>query len=112
ALHALPRARFAHGKQLPWLRDGANQVYLWRSGMKFREELLEAIKEEAEKLALRHHAYHNSIELEYQRTLKRVTPAPPKVLFTPSDWKIDRKFDPFYVNKKKSLLHIQSLIRF
>lgn len=80
--------------------------------MKFREELLEAIKEEAEKLALRHHAYHNSIELEYQRTLKRVTPAPPKVLFTPSDWKIDRKFDPFYVNKKKSLLHIQSLIRF
>ncbi|MCL1500543.1 hypothetical protein M3O40_14855, partial [Xanthomonas nasturtii] len=24
-LHALPRARFAHGKQLPWLRDGANQ---------------------------------------------------------------------------------------
>ncbi|NJC32503.1 hypothetical protein GGR79_004063 [Xanthomonas arboricola] len=74
--------------------------------MKFREELLEAIKEEAEKLALRHHAYHNSIELEYQRTLKRVTPAPPKVLFTPSDWKIDRKFDPFYVHKnKKSIAH-------
>ncbi|MEC5080811.1 hypothetical protein XocUg1_21675, partial [Xanthomonas oryzae pv. oryzicola] len=26
ALHALPRARFAYGKQLPWLRYGANQV--------------------------------------------------------------------------------------
>ncbi|WP_218815467.1 hypothetical protein, partial [Xanthomonas oryzae] len=25
ALHALPRARFAYGKQLSWLRDGANQ---------------------------------------------------------------------------------------
>ncbi|WP_029219307.1 hypothetical protein, partial [Xanthomonas cassavae] len=26
ALHTLPRTRFAYGKQLPWLRDGANQV--------------------------------------------------------------------------------------
>ncbi|OMO15568.1 hypothetical protein LMG9585_22400, partial [Xanthomonas oryzae pv. oryzae] len=25
ALHTLPRARFAYGKQLPWLKDGANQ---------------------------------------------------------------------------------------
>ncbi|WP_256724101.1 hypothetical protein, partial [Xanthomonas oryzae] len=25
ARHTLPRARFAYGKQLPWLRDGANQ---------------------------------------------------------------------------------------
>ncbi|MCL1532692.1 hypothetical protein M3O57_20485, partial [Xanthomonas nasturtii] len=35
-LHALPRARFAHGKQLPWLRDGANQeLYRMASGLLF-----------------------------------------------------------------------------
>ncbi|WP_143687606.1 hypothetical protein, partial [Xanthomonas oryzae] len=27
ARHTLPRARFAYGKQLPWLRDGANQEF-------------------------------------------------------------------------------------
>ncbi|WP_219727150.1 hypothetical protein, partial [Xanthomonas citri] len=27
ALYALPRERFAHGKQLSWLRDRANQDY-------------------------------------------------------------------------------------
>ncbi|MCL1501031.1 hypothetical protein, partial [Xanthomonas nasturtii] len=31
-LHALPRARFAHGKQLPWLRDGANQESFYKIG--------------------------------------------------------------------------------
>ncbi|WP_219727164.1 hypothetical protein, partial [Xanthomonas citri] len=29
ALYALPRERFAHGKQLSWLRDRANQVVFW-----------------------------------------------------------------------------------
>ncbi|WP_146090401.1 hypothetical protein, partial [Xanthomonas cucurbitae] len=29
ALQALPRASFAHGKQLSWLRDGANQEGIW-----------------------------------------------------------------------------------
>ncbi|WP_219727155.1 hypothetical protein, partial [Xanthomonas citri] len=29
ALYALPRERFAHGKQLSWLRDRANQVMVW-----------------------------------------------------------------------------------
>ncbi|WP_211232618.1 hypothetical protein, partial [Xanthomonas oryzae] len=27
--HTLPRARFAYGKQLPWLKDGANQEILF-----------------------------------------------------------------------------------
>ncbi|WP_243737991.1 Tox-REase-5 domain-containing protein [Xanthomonas oryzae] len=32
----MPRARFAYGKQLPWLRDGANQVSEWNySGVGF-----------------------------------------------------------------------------
>lgn len=72
--------------------------------MKFREELMKAIDEEAEKLSLRYHAYHNGLELEYQRRLKRVSPAPPKELKVPSEWKIDRKFNPFYVRKHKSAI--------
>ena len=36
-----------------------------------KKRLEKKIKEEAEKLALRHHAYHNNLEIEYQRNKKR-----------------------------------------
>lgn len=69
--------------------------------MKFREELEDAIAKEAKKLALRHHAYHNALELEQQRKSRRVVSPSAKQLLTPAEWKVDRKYDPFYVHKNR-----------
>ncbi|AAW77215.1 putative transposase [Xanthomonas oryzae pv. oryzae KACC 10331] len=40
ALHTLPRARFAYGKQLPWLRDGANQEKIRKASMWKRRRVI------------------------------------------------------------------------
>lgn len=57
------------------------------------------IRREAEKLSLRHHGYHNSLEIEHQRNKKRITEVPPKEVRTPGHWAEDNKFNPFHVNK-------------
>ena len=72
--------------------------------MKFRDELKDAIAEEAEKLALRYHAYHNALELEQRRKAKLVSSISPKLVKVPSDWLVDRKFNPFYVQKHKKAI--------
>ena len=64
-----------------------------------RIRLEKKIKEEAEKLALRHHAYHNNLEIEHQRNKRRFTDPPPKEIKIPTYWYEDNKFNPFYVNK-------------
>lgn len=69
--------------------------------LNFREELLQAIEAEAKKLSLRHHAYHNALELEHRRVVKRLRSAPPKKIQTPSEWATERKFNPFYVHKHR-----------
>jgi hypothetical protein len=64
------------------------------------------IRKEAEKLALRYHAYHNAVELEHQRNLKRIKNAPPKEIKMPEYWGIDAKFNPFYVLRhRKKIAH-------
>jgi len=70
--------------------------------MKFREQLEDAITEEAKKLSLRYHAYHNALHLEHERRKKRTTAVQAKVLKVPDYWLIDRKFDPFYVHRNRS----------
>ncbi len=64
-----------------------------------RKLIEQKIKEEAKKLALRHHAYHNNLEIEYQRNKKRFKDPPEKDVILPTYWSKDRKFNPFYVQK-------------
>jgi RNA-directed DNA polymerase len=68
--------------------------------MTLQKQLEDAIREECDKLILKFHAYHNARHLEFVRNEKRIAPAPPKVIFKPSRWSIDRKHDPFYVKRK------------
>ncbi|MEG3790642.1 reverse transcriptase domain-containing protein [Lysobacter sp. CCNWLW3] len=72
--------------------------------MKFSDEVLDAIEKEANKLSLRYHAYHNGVELEHQRRRKILKTTPPKALKAPDYWKIDSKFNPFYVHKHRAAI--------
>ena len=67
--------------------------------MRLNEELREAIENEASKLGLRYHAYHNALDVEYQRLSKRLKTPPSKVVKTPVEWGVDQKFNPFYVKR-------------
>ncbi|WP_198342165.1 hypothetical protein [Nitrosococcus watsonii] len=60
------------------------------------------IAEEADKLIQRYHAYHNALHVEHLRNLKRISNAPPKVVKVPDYWKLDRKFNPFYVKSRRN----------
>jgi len=64
-----------------------------------RKLLEQKIKEEARKLSLRYHAYHNNLEIEYQSNKKRFLDPPAKDIKLPAYWSEDRKFNPFYVQK-------------
>ncbi|WP_424947871.1 reverse transcriptase domain-containing protein [Candidatus Spongiihabitans sp.] len=68
--------------------------------MNLEKYLCKIIKEESDKLILRHHAYHNGLHHEYVRNTKRLSTPPKKTIKTPNYWKEDRKFNPFYVKKK------------
>lgn len=59
-----------------------------------------AIREESEKLIERYNVYHNALHSEWVRNKKRIINAPEKVVLKPDYWMADRKFDPFYCNKK------------
>lgn len=74
--------------------------------MRFEDKLAAAVGEEAQKLALRYHAYHNQLELEHQRKQKRVASAEPKHVKTPDVWRVDPKFYPIYRALKKGVSHI------
>src|SRR5207249_1253985 len=73
----------------------------WRPPMALEEKLALVIAEEAQKLSLRYHAYHNALELEVARKRKRTSKAVVKDLKTPEVWNKDRKFNPFYVHKRR-----------
>jgi RNA-directed DNA polymerase len=66
----------------------------------------EYIKREAERLAQEHHAYHNYLQIEYQRNTRRVNNPSPLIIRKPQTWEIDPKFNPFYVLK-----HLQAISR-
>ncbi|CAH6950281.1 RNA-dependent DNA polymerase [Vibrio chagasii] len=75
--------------------------------MDLHEKITWYIENEAEKLALRHHAYHNALHVENERKLKRSSaPTNLKTVVKPPHWSNDRKFDPFYVKKHaKTISH-------
>ena len=69
--------------------------------MSLEKQLVQALKEESLKLSQRHHAYHNALELEYIRKLKRISNPEKKHVKTPEHWSNNKKFNPFYVNEHK-----------
>lgn len=69
--------------------------------MNLEEYLCKIIEEESNKLILRYHAYHNNLHNEYVRNKKRISNPPIKNIQKPDYWNIDRKFNPFYVRKKR-----------
>ncbi|WP_028894343.1 hypothetical protein [Syntrophorhabdus aromaticivorans] len=64
--------------------------------------IYEHIERESKRLAQEFHAYHNHVEIEYQRTMRRINDPRPKEIKAPQPWAIDRKFNPFYVLKHLS----------
>lgn len=69
-----------------------------------RLRLEKKIKDEAEKLALRYHSYHNNQEAEHRRNKKRFKNPPKKDIKTPDYWEEDKKHNPFYVHKNASVI--------
>lgn len=68
--------------------------------MELHEKITWYIENEAKKLTLRHHEYHNSLFIENQRKLQRSsTPTNLKSVKRPPHWAQNKKFDPFYVRK-------------
>lgn len=59
-----------------------------------------AIREESEKLIERYNTYHNLLHAEWMRNKKRITSPPKKTVLKPDYWTLDKKFDPFYCEKK------------
>lgn len=70
--------------------------------MDFEKKIEKAILEEAQKLATKHHEYHNNLELSLRRKSKRIINASKKDVKTPVYWNTDKKFNPFYVIKHRS----------
>jgi RNA-directed DNA polymerase len=68
--------------------------------MNIEDYLTDRITNECAKLIRRHHAYHNQTHADYERNKRRIVGAPPKQIQVPEYWKVDRKFNPFYVRSK------------
>lgn len=86
---------------IPWKGLSSTQAFLFRDAMKLEQQLLSIILSEAEKLIARYHEYHNRIHLESLKNARRLgESAPPKRIFIPDYWSIDKKYDPFYVKGK------------
>lgn len=64
-------------------------------------KLSKNIEKNAIEKTLEFHLYHNTLELSFQREQRRVTNPLPKKIQIPQEWGVDRKFNPFYVLKKK-----------
>jgi len=75
--------------------------------MDLKLSIFEAITNEAKKLSNKHHAFHNSLYIENNRKKERSkNPNNLKTLSKPPHWAVDKKFDPFYVNKHaKAIAH-------
>lgn len=67
--------------------------------MNLELQLHHQILKESKKLIDRYNAYHNHLHLSWIRNTKRIIDAPAKEIKTPTEWSIDKKFNPFYVHK-------------
>ncbi|HEJ1156635.1 TPA: RNA-dependent DNA polymerase [Pseudomonas aeruginosa] len=70
--------------------------------MSLEKQLVKYIKAEANKLASRHHAYHNALHLEHLRKTNRLGVTTNKILKIPEYWNENSKFNPFHVIKNKN----------
>lgn len=68
--------------------------------MILEEDIKDAIQTEANKLIQRYQQYHNTLHLEHQRKVQRVTGVPQKIVKTPEAWGESRLHNPFYVRRK------------
>lgn len=64
-----------------------------------KEALLRALKIETAKSAEKYHLYHNYLHLDHSRKKQRLKEVPKKVVKHPEEWAVDKKHNPFYVNK-------------
>ncbi|WP_263705371.1 reverse transcriptase domain-containing protein [Shouchella tritolerans] len=64
-----------------------------------KEDLIDALQTVAERKAAQYQNYHNFLELEFQRNLRRVTEVSPKNVKKPVHWDKDNMHNPFYVLK-------------
>lgn len=65
----------------------------------FEQQLNKMIRDEADKLILRYHAYHNALHNEYLRNMKRLPRPPSKQIKLPDYWSLDKKYNPFYTRR-------------
>ena len=72
--------------------------------MNLNEEILLSIESEAKRLGDRYHAYHNALELQAQRTKKRLRSVPAKQIKLPAEWQADPRFNPFHVFKNRKAI--------
>jgi len=63
--------------------------------------ILKDIKEQAKEQADEYQLYHNHLVLAHRRNKRRITNPPIKDVKVPFEWSIDKKFNPFYVLKRK-----------
>ncbi|KGN03572.1 DNA polymerase [Clostridium novyi A str. 4570] len=63
--------------------------------------ILDYIQEEAIKHTKSFQLYQNTMELEYERNKRRISNPDSKQIKIPEHWSEDKKFNPFYVLKKR-----------
>ncbi|WP_249598696.1 reverse transcriptase domain-containing protein [Peribacillus frigoritolerans] len=63
------------------------------------EELEDHINQIATRKAKEYQSYHNNLELMYQREHRRIKNPKKKDVKVPQEWKVDKKYNPFYVLK-------------
>lgn len=64
--------------------------------------LLTDIKKQAKEQRDKYQLYHNYLHHSYLRDLKNYTVVPQKDVRTPIEWEKDKKFNPFYVLKRRN----------
>ena len=67
--------------------------------MRFEETLVQAIRNEAQKLIHRHNNYHQWLHEEIRRKNLRTTTPTTKIVCEPIYWEESNLFNPFYVHK-------------
>jgi len=67
-------------------------------------QIREQIDAECSKLIERHHKYHNQLHSAWERNKKRISGAADKAIIEPEYWKINRRFNPFYVRSNSKAI--------
>lgn len=63
--------------------------------------LLDNISSQAKELINKYQGYQNYLHISHLRKKQMFNSPPPKIVGTPIEWQLDKKFNPFYVMKRK-----------